>query len=544
MAQRVMVSLANKCQLLFGAAVVLIIAAALSVVWVRMAALADRQPLRRAQDFANAWLADQVQLPGAWRSLDELPAMLDPGDELLTTMIPADDFDEVDAEGFLGKAIADFTADRDDEAFGVARDREGQRYYRYARAVRRSELTARPVGDQRFASGVGEAALSDPVELVFAIDLRDRDAEMQRVFNVIYLSAAGLTAGVLAIAAFWYVTTRIILSPVRVLRDYAAKVTAGDLNIRSDINTGDEFEQLSDMFNAMLDRVRANEKDLRSINKTLDLKLNELAQSNVSLFEANKLKGEFLANVSHELRTPLNSILGFAEVLKETLGDGAGPDERKRRRYCDNIITGSRRLLELINELLDLAKIEAGRMEVRSETVSLPDMAEGLTNLIRPQADRGGVALVVQLEPGLPTLETDAGKLQQIVFNFLSNAVKFTPDGGVVTLAIRRERLSPSGAASGAGWVRIGVSDTGPGIDPADQARVFDKFVQLETGETRQHGGTGLGLTISRQLATLLGGTIDLQSEPGRGATFAVRLPVVATATDKPLMPDLVESGL
>ncbi|MEM9252375.1 MAG: HAMP domain-containing sensor histidine kinase [Planctomycetota bacterium] len=541
MAKRVMVSLANKCQLLFGAAVVLIIAAALGVAWVRMTALADRQPMRRAQDFANAWLADQVQLPGAWRSLDDLPAMLDPGDELLTTMIPADDFDEVDRDGFLGKAIRSFVDDDRNEKFGVARDRDGQRYYRYARAVRRSELTIQPAGAQRFSPGVGEAALTDPVELVFAIDLRDRDAELQRLINVICLSGAGLIAGLLAIAAFWYITTRIILSPVRVLRDYAGKVTQGDTHIRSDINTGDEFEQLSDMFNAMLDRVRANEKDLRLVNKTLDLKLNELAETNISLFEANKLKGEFLANVSHELRTPLNSIVGFAEVLKETLANSAAePSDAKRARYCDHIITGSRRLLELINELLDLAKIEAGRMEVRVEAVSLPDVAEGLTALIRPQADRAGVTLVVQLEPGLPTLETDAGKLQQIVFNFLSNAVKFTPDGGVVTLAVRRE---PSARTNHPGHVRISVSDTGPGIAEEDRQRVFEKFVQLDAVETRQHGGTGLGLTISRQLAQLLQGTIELDSTPGRGATFTLRLPVVATPIDKPLMPDLVETG-
>ncbi|MEM6757402.1 MAG: HAMP domain-containing sensor histidine kinase, partial [Planctomycetota bacterium] len=248
----------------------------------------------------------------------------------------------------------------------------------------------------------------------------------------------------------------------------------------------------------------------------------------------------FLANVSHELRTPLNSIVGFAEVLKETLAERTGPVDEKRKRYCDHIITGSRRLLELINELLDLAKIEAGRMEVRVETVSLPDMAEGLTALIRPQADRAGVTLVVQLEPGLPTLETDAGKLQQVVFNFLSNAVKFTPDGGVVTLAVRRE---PSAKPNHPGFVRIGVSDTGPGIDPEDHQRVFEKFVQLDAAETRRHGGTGLGLTISRQLAQLLQGTIELDSALGRGATFTLRLPIAVTSTEKALLPDLVETG-
>ncbi|MEM6334513.1 MAG: HAMP domain-containing sensor histidine kinase [Planctomycetota bacterium] len=534
MSKRVTVSLANKCQLLFGAAVALILAAALGVAWVRMDALADRQPLRRAQDFADAWLADQVQLPGAWRSLDDLPAILEPGDELLTTMIPADDFGQLDPDAFLGQAVASFNAGETSEAFTPATDRDGQRYYRYARAVRQSELAADP------PDPAADAPLRDPVELVFAIDLRDRDAEAQRVFNVVSLTAAGLVASVLAIATFWFITTRIILSPVRVLRDYAAKVTAGDLQIRSDINTGDEFEQLSDMFNAMLDRVRNNEKDLRSINKTLDLKLNELAQTNVALFEANKLKGEFLANVSHELRTPLNSIVGFAEVLQETLADRTGPVDEKRKRYCEHIITSSRRLLELINELLDLAKIEAGRMEVHSETVSPPDIAEGLANLIRPQADRAELTLQTLVERPIPTLETDAGKVQQIVFNFLANAVKFTPRGGTVTLAVRHE---PAAQRNHPGHVRFAVSDTGPGIAAEDHQRVFEKFVQLSESETKAHGGTGLGLTISQQLATLLQGTIELDSDTGRGATFTLRLPVVAALTDKPLMPDLVDAG-
>jgi signal transduction histidine kinase len=283
------------------------------------------------------------------------------------------------------------------------------------------------------------------------------------------------------------------------------------------------------MFNTMLESLKANQDELTSANKTLDLKLVEMAESNVALFEANKVKGEFLANVSHELRTPLNSIIGFAEILQETLEGRTGPVDEKRRRYAANIITSSRRLLELINDLLDIAKIEAGKMTLRLSRVSVIDTLEGLVTLIKPQAEKGNVRLFVEVAPRLPMVRTDPGKLQQIVFNFLANAVKFTPPGGTVTL---RADVGNRGADRIATprdrptHLRIAVADTGPGISEADQDKVFDKFTQLDPGVTKTHGGTGLGLTIARELAEMLGGTIAVESTLGRGATFVLTLPI------------------
>ncbi len=178
-------------------------------------------------------------------------------------------------------------------------------------------------------------------------------------------------------------------------------------------------------------------------------------------------------------------------------------------RYASNIILSSKRLLELINDLLDLAKIEAGRLEVRSAPVSVRDTSEGLAALIRPLAEKKNVALKVRLEPSLPPLVTDAGKLQQILFNLLANAVKFSPPGGVVTLAVIEDPSS--------GEIAFRVSDQGPGIEPEFHEKIFEKFIQLETSVTREHGGTGLGLTISRELAELLGGSIRVESRGPRG---------------------------
>lgn len=540
MSNRVRLSLANKCQLLFGLAVVLILTAALVVVWQRMQWLVEHQPLRRAQDYAASWLADEIQLGG---SLTTVPRLLDglPADADLTlALVEPEDFEWVSKrDAFAADAIEHFQSGSNaTEQFTQATDEQGLTYYRYARAIRKSDLSRLRGGA---AAGFGPAlettAFANPVEMVLLMNLRDPTAATEQLRNRFFIFAAGIVAGLLAIAVFWYITTRLILSPVRLLRGYAQRVSEGDLNIRSDINTGDEFEQLSDMFNEMLDAVRDKQQQLEAVNKSLDLKLGELAESNVALFEANKIKGEFLANVSHELRTPLNSIIGFAELMQETLEAESNTTDGKRTRYTRHIITSSRRLLDLINDLLDLAKIEAGRIELRVEPTSLRDMCEGLLNLIRPQAEQKQIALSLKVDAKLPLVHTDAGKLQQILFNFLSNAVKFTPEQGTVTLGVRM--LPPAtDDTEHRERVRIAVTDTGPGIAKADQQRIFEKFVQLDPSVTKAFGGTGLGLTISQELAAMLQARLEVDSDEGQGATFSVTLPLVLEQKHEPLMPE------
>ena len=253
---------------------------------------------------------------------------------------------------------------------------------------------------------------------------------------------------------------------------------------------------------------------LRAVNKSLDLKLGQLAESNVALYESNRLKSEFLANVSHELRTPLNSILGFAELLRDTSGDKQDP---RSARYLQNILNSGRNLLELINDLLDLAKIEAGRMEVRSAPLPLNDLFEGLTGILKPLSEKKNLTIVTGIAGDVPILQTDAAKLQQVLYNFLSNAIKFSPANGQIDLTA--ERVED-------GRVLISVVDRGPGIDADKQQIIFEKFRQLDGSVTRQHSGSGLGLAISKELIGLLSGTIGVQSEPGKGATFWVTLPL------------------
>jgi signal transduction histidine kinase len=290
------------------------------------------------------------------------------------------------------------------------------------------------------------------------------------------------------------------------------------LNIRSDISTGDEFQQLSETFNRMLSNLQAGEAQLRAINAALDMKLGQLAESNLALYESNRLKSEFLANVSHELRTPLNSILGFADLLKES----NVTTDAKTGRYLQNIVRSGQNLLNLINDLLDLAKIEAGRMEVRSEKLSLSDLLEGLLGIIKPLAEKKHLDVVSTIARDVPILETDPAKLQQILYNFLSNAIKFSPEGGRVD--VRAERFEEE-------HVRISVTDQGPGIEPEKHLLIFEKFRQIDGSVTRQHGGTGLGLSISKELTTLMGGSIGVMSRPGEGATFWVILPLKIAAS-------------
>jgi two-component system sensor histidine kinase BarA len=341
----------------------------------------------------------------------------------------------------------------------------------------------------------------------------------------------------LAVLVFYLITHYLVLSPVRALKETAELVREGNLAIRSDITTGDEFQELSETFNGMLTELQRTQEQLRAINAALDLKLGQLAEANTALYESAKLKGEFLANVSHELRTPLNSIIGFAELLNDIASAEAqaGDDSTrlaKRLRYTGNILVSGKNLLDMINGLLEMAKIEAGKIELRIEPVVLRDACEGLVGLIHPLADRKGIELNLDIEPDLPIIETDPKRFQQIVFNFLSNAVKFTPSkeaaGKAGQVTLRAERLASRGVGGAPAQerVRVSVIDTGPGIAPDDQPRIFEKFHQLDGSHTREHPGTGLGLSICKELAAVLQGELQLVSDLGRGSMFSVILPV------------------
>jgi len=333
--------------------------------------------------------------------------------------------------------------------------------------------------------------------------------------NRAVLMATALGTALLIMAGSWIIVRYVIVKPVKHLKEVSDAISAGELNVRSEIQTGDEFEDLSHAFNRMLRNLVSMQDQYRKVNSDLDRKVDELAQANMALYESNRLKSDFLATMSHELRTPLNSILGFSEVLlsSDQLDD-------KKHRWVRNIQSSGEKLLNLINDILDLAKIEAGKMQVRLENFSIHDICEGLLNMFRPMAEKKNIDLRGQIDPAIPVMRQDITKLQQILQNLLSNAIKFTPEGGRVSLKATQEGSR----------VVLTVSDTGVGIAPEEQNLVFEKFRQSGNPLTREHAGTGLGLSIVRELAKLLGGEVSLQSDLGRGSTFTVHLPLELSA--------------
>jgi two-component system sensor histidine kinase BarA len=340
--------------------------------------------------------------------------------------------------------------------------------------------------------------------------------------RAILLSIAFSTAVFIMVGSY-LIVRYVIVKPVKHLKEVSDAISAGELNVRSEIQTGDEFEDLSHAFNRMLRNLVSMQDRLRKVNADLDRKVDELAQANMALYESNRLKSDFLATMSHELRTPLNSILGFSEVLLSSEGLS-----EKQTRWVANIQSSGQQLLNLINDILDLAKIEAGKMQVRLVEFSLYDVCEGMLAMFRPLAEKKNIDLRSLLSPGIPLMRQDVVKFQQILSNLLSNAVKFTPEGGRVQLKAEVDPLGATSAGrwSGGGFLVLIVSDTGVGIALEEQELIFEKFRQAGNPLTRQHAGTGLGLSIVRELSKLLGGEVALQSELGRGSTFTVRLPL------------------
>ena len=264
-------------------------------------------------------------------------------------------------------------------------------------------------------------------------------------------------------------------------------------------------------------------RELRDLNEDLEDRIiratSELAERNTrlewqsrELEKASRLKSEFLANMSHELRTPINALLGYTALMQERI---YGDLTEKQHTALEKIRGASRHLLELINDILDLSKIEAGKMQVHLEDVRLQEIGVEVSQTVEPMVSSKGLRFVRDLEPELPAIRTDRTKIRQIVLNLLSNAIKFTHEGSITL------RVAGSGS-----MVRITVQDTGIGISPDNLQSIFEEFRQVDGSHTREYGGTGLGLSITKKLIDLLGGRITVASAPGKGSSFNVELPV------------------
>lgn len=519
------ISLAVKYRLLFGTAVILIIGAALYVPWFLLDGLVLEQPFREAQRIADDYFRlalvsppPGAAEPGRVHGLDMtlLPERTHrPPQFIRTSSDPAAPGSVARPENlspFALRAFQAFARQPKSDFFHTTAREDAGRWYHYAHAIRVSKRCLSCHADGQTATPYRENELAGIITVSLPADQFDG----QLLFNRLWIAAAGVLAGILAILVFYVIMHRFILSPIHELRRVALEVAEGRQDARSDVHTGDEFEQLSENMNTMLERLRASQDELRRANRLLDQKLGEMAETNVALYESNRVKNEFIANVSHELRTPLTSIIGFAELLRE----GPHADSNgKASRYAENILISGRILLEIINDLLDLAKIEAGKVVLHIESLSVADLCRTLVDFMRPQADRKRIDIDVETDPHLPPIQTDPGRLRQVLFNLLSNAIKFTPEHGRIRVVARR---------FGDDAVRVAVTDNGPGIAPEMQGAIFEKFRQIDQSVTREHTGTGLGLAIARELTDLLGGAIGLDSQPGHGSTFWITLPLAA----------------
>jgi len=288
--------------------------------------------------------------------------------------------------------------------------------------------------------------------------------------------------------------------------------------------TEDEIGQLAVSFNRMAESLKGNigEKErvlaeLKELNQTLEDRVLrrtlELQVANIELREATRHKSEFLAGVSHELRTPLNAIIGFSEVL---LDPSLKVTEDERKQFLKDILNGGKHLLNLINEILDLSKIEAGRMELEVEPANLTETLDSVQDTMQPLAARKHINLQFNRNGGIPPFPMDAMRVKQVLLNLVANAIKFTPEGGRVEVSAKTKD----------GLVQLEVDDTGIGIPKEDHMRIFEEFHRRRTEEgTKASEGTGLGLALAKRFVQMHGGKIWVDSEVGKGSRFSFTLP-------------------
>ncbi|MBN1554832.1 MAG: HAMP domain-containing protein [Phycisphaerae bacterium] len=531
MAKRfIRISLGVKFRLLFGLALLGVIAAALVVPWYFIEVLSEQSLEGPARELTrlrlNEWKTLHAKAPTSKDAQDagsrifrlyrlgkETEGLTGPS---FLALNPTDPIQGLDNPARKAWKVFDKTPDLD-ITWRKTKNDLGKPVYRCFRAVRNTPDCAMCHSPADPTKTVKPRFF--PGQLVAMIDVtlsEDAAAGTLMLWTRLAFIIGGVLAGVLAMVIFSLISHRLILRPVRKLRELADKVAEGDQSVRSTLRTGDELERLGESFNEMLSAIQDQHNKLRAANRALDLKLNELGEANVALYEANQVKTEFLANISHELRTPLNSIIGFADLLCES-------EEEKIARFGRNISTAAKNLLSLINDMLDLAKIEAGRATVRFDKISAADTCRTLLALMHPIADKKNIELIDEIDKDLPIVVTDGGKLQQILYNLLNNAIKFTPPGGKVTLQARL--VSPNNGDDPT-ELRLAVADTGPGISESDQTHIFEKFYQADGTLTRETGGAGLGLAICKELSNLLQARLVLDSEPGHGATFTLYLPL------------------
>lgn len=349
------------------------------------------------------------------------------------------------------------------------------------------------------------------------MDLEPRD---ELIFEQSIKVAMIGVLGIVALLVLLYLSLNLyMVEPVAKLARLTQAVAKGDFSQRVNIRTNDELGELGRSVNRMTESLELQSEDLKGkvgeleiVNQDIQAREHELQATNRQLEKANRLKSQFLATMSHELRTPLNSIIGFSELLED---ETYGALNSRQVKYVGNIVVSSKHLLQLINDILDLAKVESGTVGIHPEILSLSAAMSVVKSVVEPLATKKDIGLTIELDEEVDTITADPARLKQILYNLLSNAIKFTPTGGKVSITAKASN----------GDVEISVTDTGIGIGEKDQQRIFSEFLQVEGSYARKYEGTGLGLALTRKLVELHGGRIWVESSPGKGSCFTFSIP-------------------
>jgi signal transduction histidine kinase len=448
----------------------------------------DQELLRLQRNIAGY---RQLQQDATAQLYATAAALLDPKPEALeATLRQLEQFgDDVDRLQVASIGDVDLVGRMqvDQRSFGdivqqvVARIRRGE-----VEQGRLQLAQARPLAE-RIERGMNGLVNRAEADMVQGIDDSQAAFRVSR-WTVIALSTASIVLALI----LGYAISSSIVAPIRLIETRLQRIAAGDFGQRVEIANRDELGALA--------------ADLNRMDQQLSRLYGQIEA-------ANRHKSQFLANMSHELRTPLNAIIGFSDVLNERMFGELNP---KQAEYVADILSSGRHLLALINDILDLSKIEAGRMELEPSRFDLHTALEATMTLVRERAAHKGLELQLQIAADVTDVDADERKLKQVVLNLLSNAVKFTPPGGRVTL-----RANMADHA-----LQIAVADTGPGVAAEDRELIFDEFRQAHAPAGQAREGTGLGLALARKFVEMHGGRIGVNGEPGPGATFTFTIPV------------------
>lgn len=407
---------------------------------------------------------------------------------------------------------------------------DGKRYYRYIIPLKVGESClpchGEPAGETDVAGYAKEGyelgEIGGAISVMVPMDMFISNLKQNMLRDFIFLIAVL----VVTLVSIYLLLERLVAAPLNDLKKAAVQVGAGNLDIDlSNIKAQGEIKelamqfqsmatQLRELYNNLEQQVEKRTEELQQANEVLRKKQQELEEANLKLERANQHKSIFLATMSHELRTPLTSIIAFAELLLESLPEKDGAT----RQSLMEIKNSGENLLSLINNLLDMAKIEAGRHELHLETLDLVDVIDSVERVITPLASKKNIDFRTNFLTEIPLFKADPEKIRRAIENLAGNAVKFTPEGGTVEIEVDYWPQSQE--------VVVRVKDTGIGIKKEEQALIFERFYQVDNSNSRRYRGTGLGLALAKELVEMHGGRIELESEPGKGSVFTVVLPL------------------